>query len=104
IDPALQPDVFLVGIQLQARDKEHPICVSPDDCLYHPELFKTVKSRATQLREVHHAKDLHYSDARISEQRQHQLDLECLRDAVLEVITKNSQSLDKQSFCGWPIA
>jgi hypothetical protein len=50
IDCHLKPDVFLVGFRVEddAEGRE-PICVSPEDCRFRPELFERISERNEQL-------------------------------------------------------
>src|SRR5260370_11281434 len=50
IDPHLKPDAFLVGFRVEDDAEGHePICVSPEDCRFRPELFERISERTEQL-------------------------------------------------------
>jgi hypothetical protein len=50
IDPHLKPDAFLVGFRVdEDAEGREPICVSPEDCPFHPDLFKSISERAKQI-------------------------------------------------------
>src|SRR5262249_32694328 len=50
IDPHLRPDGFLVGVRVKDDAEVHqPICVSPEDCRFRPELFERILERSEQV-------------------------------------------------------
>jgi hypothetical protein len=49
-DSHLKPEVFLVGFRVEDDAEGHePICVSPEDCRFRPELFERISERTEQL-------------------------------------------------------
>jgi hypothetical protein len=50
LDPQLGPDAFLVGFRVadEAQGSE-PVCVSPENCRFRPELFDNVSERTERL-------------------------------------------------------
>src|SRR4051812_46878347 len=49
LDPKLAPDVFLVGFRTEEAEGTAPICVSPEDCRFQPDVFQGVLDLTERL-------------------------------------------------------
>jgi hypothetical protein len=61
LDAQLESDAFLVGFLLGEINGCHPICVSPDDCRYQPEIFTGVCELAERLAKEDPGSQIRYS-------------------------------------------
>ena len=61
LDPNLAPDVFLIGFLADESTDRHPICVSPDNCRFQPELFSDVPKLAQEIAQADPTSKFRYS-------------------------------------------
>lgn len=61
LDANLAPDVFLVGFLAGDSNDRHPICVSPDNCRFQPDVFSEVPDRAKKIAQADPTSKFRYS-------------------------------------------
>lgn len=61
LDPQLAADAFLVGFLTEGAEGTHPICVSPDNCPFQPEVFAAVPNLMQQFADEDPGSRIRYS-------------------------------------------
>jgi hypothetical protein len=88
IDPSLKPDAFLVGFRLDENaEGQEPICVSPEDCRFRPDLFEMIRERIEQLASVDPRSRMRCSAPSDPEQYKNMALLAAWRRAVEQILT-----------------
>ncbi len=102
LDPALSPQLFLVGILDSDLPKHYPACVvSQDETLKHA-AFMGVKDVAERLEQSDPRQGVIYTDERSEGQRQEGIRRNAIMKAIREVVTNHPGSEEFLTFCSWP--
>lgn len=102
LDSRFKPRVFLVGFLVDDRTDRLPICVSPDECPFQPELFATTLQRAKLIDESDAAHNYFHTHPRAHEMHLERIQKRALMQAVREAVEGHSESEGWMTFCGTP--
>lgn len=103
LDPELNPQVFMVGLLTENGPDRHPICVEPEDCVYRPERFSSVKARATELDKLDSEHQVFNSHPIAQKHHLLRIKKRALSGAVKECIQADDVERGVVSFCSGPV-
>lgn len=99
----IEPSVFLLGILRRPAEGYYPICIEPEECGIDVESFKEVDKLADSIHNNDPRKNVMHTNEHQHKRYHEDLKVECLRNAIKQLVDKNFEGKGKISFISRPV-
>ena len=102
IDPELKPQVFFIGVLMQALPERHPICIEPEDCGYSVRAFSDLKTLAAELEKVDEERNLHNTHPIAQKNQDKKISNKAFMDAISKILIRENIYSDTEKYISYP--
>jgi hypothetical protein len=97
---SLQPDVLLVGLLKPGLEKNHPVCIEPEEKKWPLEIFSNLTVRFREIEATHPLQNMFYGDAPSMADKPENMRRSSASMAVREALSAFDETNGVRSFCG----
>jgi hypothetical protein len=102
LDIEFQPKVFFVGVLIEDKEHRHPICIEPEDTVFHVSHFTDVKKLASELVKVDKEANIIHTHKIAQENQDNRISTRAYRDSILKTLEKENSYGDNDYFVAYP--